>query len=74
MVTNSGCTYSHSGANSHAQYEDPTAIFTDDKTKFDCKYTSTNTADTDCPLYIMYYDAGGTNRYNMGIQKYDLTS
>ena len=73
MVTNSGCTYSHSGATSANQYEDPTAIFTDDKTKLDCKYTSTNTADTDCPLYIMYFDAGG-NKYNIGIGKYDATS
>ena len=55
MVTNPGCTFTHSGATENNWYFDVSGAFTVDYTTSACVYTSSNTAATDCPPYIVYY-------------------
>ena len=52
MVTNQGgCTYSHSGETVIKEYFKFDAAYNYDFSTNACKYTSTNTAATECPLY-----------------------
>jgi len=63
MVTNQGCSYSHSGQTTVNEYYKNTESIDYDFTSNGCSYTSTNTADTDCPLYLMLFtDLVGTTR------------
>lgn len=62
MVTNPGCSYSHSGSQIVNEYITPTASFTYELSANPCKFTSTKTDGKNCPLYRFIYDSAGDSK------------
>jgi hypothetical protein len=63
FVANEGCTYTIGSATTNDEYINPTADYTLDFTTSDCQWTSSNSADTDCPLkyHLFYANADGNS-------------